>query len=346
MTSAVSTAESSRTPAILGAFSTDVALLFLPGALTLALFWFVPPTMTSILVASFVTLYMLDSGHGYVTAMRIHLRPKALKSHSRALQLAYWLTPLGAFLLAAGWVYSGLPGLWTALVYVTLFHHLRQLYGVLRWYQKLNGRFDQSSHRFLYGLMLIPICVLHGRSDSPIRGLFDDDFLLFQSQSVMTALVVLHGIVAFVWIGFEIRTWRSGYRELNRLMAIGFPAGLSAFCVYFGDSVGQIVFPFLVLHAVAYFALVGLSLERTATQRSISWPFAALLAVALAAACGMFEWYYERELMVWNYERLAERFWPALVIGAYVTVPLSHYILDALIWRGDHPEARQVFTPS
>lgn len=330
---------------ILGTARTDAALLLAPGLIAaLAAQWLQPDTLPYI-VAGVLVVYLLDAGHVFSTAVRVYFRPSRWRSYPVRLRLIYLLTPPAAFLIPFLWVYAGIPLYWTALIYLGFYHHVRQHHGVLRWYQKLNGRFDVWSSRFLHVLFLGPCVIAHFRSDVLYRGHFTgSDLQLLPAQSAWHVGLAIYAIVVAAWVVFELRTWQAGHREINRIAAIASPAALSAVCFLLGRTEATILLPIVVVHTLAYFALIGLSIERTEPQWQLSWGAAMAALLVIGAIYGSLQFGYEEAMMVWEYESATERLGVALAIAGYSCVVLSHYILDAVIWKSGHPDGAAIYS--
>ncbi|MEM6733779.1 MAG: hypothetical protein AAF658_19620, partial [Myxococcota bacterium] len=235
---------------------------------------------------------------------------------------------------------------WTAFIYFGFYHHARQYYGVLRWYQKLNGRFDPWSHWFVYALFLFPAVLFHFREEPFFGGHYTGhDLLLWPAPGVYAAGLLIYGALVTTWLLYERRQWAAGHREPNRIVAVGAPALLSGLCFFTGRSAPEVLFPLVAGHTIAYFALIGLSVERTAVRWRMRWQPAMALVLGLSAMFGAVEFAYEKTMMIWNYQQATAPLGAALAIGFYSSLVLSHYILDSVIWRGDHPDAPRLFDP-
>lgn len=188
--------------AILGKRWLDVALVFMPGLVAFFAFRWFEPDSVAFVVGSFVAVHILDSGHSYTTALRVY-RPGADPQPSARLKTAYTVIPIVIFAGVTLWIYARVPGFWTMLLYFTLFHHTRQLYGVLRWYQKLNRRFDAYSHLFLYAFVLLPALLFHGRSGFPSAAAERLGFIMFEAPALSVAVTIVYITTVLGWLVFE-----------------------------------------------------------------------------------------------------------------------------------------------
>lgn len=333
----------SASPWILGSAGRDLAFMALPVLAVILLSTALPETSRAMVVATFLVFYCVDSGHGVVTALRAYRRGAFEKLPPLIKRISVF-TPVAAFALVFAWIYLRVPHFWTALLYATVFHHIRQFYGVLRWYQKLNGRFDSYSHLFLYALLIVPLAALHVRPDLPVRGHFTgNEGLMFPHSTVFYSLVAVEVVVWSAWVLWEIAQRRRYGLELNRILAIGLPALVSSWCCFSGANLAQILLPLVLMHGCTYFVLVGLSLERLGATARLTWRGLTVAVALLAAAYGAGEYFFEERWMIWDYTDAGSQPVAAVLIALYTFVPLSHYVLDAFLWRSDHPDAERIY---
>lgn len=325
---------------ILGSFGKDLLFLFLPGFLGFFLSAWISPASAAFLPYAFLTLAIVDSGHVYTTAWRTWLHPE-----ERAASPRYWAVPLAVFLLLGSWHFSGLPHLWAFVVYATLFHHVRQFYGFSKWYQKLNGKYSCVSDAFLYLLSLAPIVLYHFRPGASAEYYSDADLFLMPDASLFRTGLWLYGGILAGWITFELsEIYRNGF-SANRFLSVFTPAAVYGGSFLWMDRHDAILFPLLLSHGMAYFAVMEQTLRRT-RPRLFPGPTRALLAIlATAILFGAGEHFLDLALFASDdaYAPAPGEFLRALFVGAYLTPLLSHYLFDAVIWRGHHREAKAIF---
>lgn len=330
-------------PWILGSGTLDFLWILSPGLLAAPLLFVLPGPSVLLAALGFLIYVVIDTGHVYTTFWRTYFR-----GEERASTPMYWIAPLAIVLVMAAWFALGLPHAWAFVVYATLYHHFRQYYGMLRWYERLNGRACRPSQLFLYALTVYPFLLMHVRPDERLRELFlyvrGDVFLLPSPQLWEAGLWVLAGLWC-AWIAFEVSLWSNGTRELNRLLAVLCPSALACVCFLTGSNAATLILPMLVNHGVPYFAVMTLSLRRLEPRRYRSLAWTALLVVASAAAFGFGEWLYETNAIEVSNRYLTERIggWRSLLLGLYLVPLFCHYVFDAYIWTGRHREAKKVY---
>jgi hypothetical protein len=317
---------------ILGSFRTEVIFFYLPGLISVVVAILFPELGTTSLVYGLLATALIDSGHVYTTVWRTWLYPDEFKSSNR-----YWLFPIGIFLFFAFWYYFNLPALWSFVMYATLYHHIRQVYGFSKWYQALNKRTDKISDYLLYSLALFPVIVYHFRPGVPGSYYTDHDLFLFPNLFIQKILILIYSLIWSGWISYELRLWKSGKKEVNRILSIAIPSLIFAYCFMVGNTVTQVLFPLLFVHGIAYCGVMGQTLHRTQNRRFKSHGIALIVVLMTAVIFGLSESWYEE-----NFVRIATdlpAYVTAGIVGLYLTPLFSHYLFDAFIWKRNHRES-------
>jgi hypothetical protein len=321
---------------ILRSFSKDLTYFILPGVLSILLATLYPSLGETSLIYGFIATAFIDSGHVYTTVWRTYFHPEERSSH-----WVYLVTPVAVLFIFTSWYYLELPGMWSFVVYATLFHHLRQYYGFSKWYQQLNQRTDSTSDNFLYALCVLPFIAYHFR-DGVVGGYYSTaDLFLFPDQRILGICLGVYFLTLVAWVVREVSLYGKGIREPNRLLSVAFPSGVYAYCFLIGETITQTLFPLLFVHGVSYFAIMGQSLTRTRSKvfRSGSVALAIILLTGLIFGSG--ESWLEEEMT----ELLSEqpRGISSLVIGLSLTPLYCHYVFDAFIWKRGHRESALVY---
>lgn len=320
---------------ILGNFRKEFLFLYLPALISVAVS-LISPDLGG--VSAFYYLLatgVIDSGHVYTTVWRTYFHSEERSSHH-----AYLWMPFFFFLLFGIWFYLGIPHLWAFVVYATLYHHVRQVYGFSKWYQKLNHRADKISDGFLYILSYLPMVIYHFRENAISNYYTEGDLFLYPSPAIHKVLMVLYVFVAVSWIVYEFTLKKKGIVEINRVISVGLPASIYAFCFLYGKTVTQVLFPLLFLHGIAYFAVMGQTLNRT-QKKFTSAGFALLIVIGTAVVMGLGESWWEEAIV--NFDKGDEPVLRSIVVGLWLTPLFCHYAFDAIIWRKGHRESAVVF---
>ncbi len=315
----------------------DAAWLYVPGLIAVALAFshVFEANSTGFLIFAFVAGGLLDSGHVYTTLWRTYFhRDERRRSHM------YVVTPVLVFAIFALWLSCG--GLWigTFIVYATLFHNVRQFFGISKWYQRLNGVMRPASDKFLYALSFGPAVIGHFRSDVVWPSYYTrDEVMIVPWPEVYGALMSGYLAVLAAWVAYEIWILRKS-REWNRTLAIAMPALVYGLSFLRGQSLAEILFPLVVAHGAAYIGLTALSTHRLG--RPVKWPLGAMSLVVLFTALvfGTMEVFFEEFQMNLLDPRVAP------LMALYLTPLFCHFIFDAFLWKASHPEASQIYTPN
>lgn len=333
---------------ILGSFRRDFLFLTFPGLVAIA---FAAATRHSqdwvlrIWIASFVYI-CIDSGHVYTTMWRTYLQPSEFRD-KRKLYLA---TPLVFMLAFFIWVYAQLPGLWELVVYGTLFHNFRQLWGFLRWYEKIEGRKDPNTGFFFHAFILIPIIAFHVNPSRPKGYYYVDssEMFHFPSELAYKGCLIAYGAVFLVFLLHELQNYRAGLREPGRLLGLITAIVLYGYGPLFGTTFSELILPLVASHGIAYMAVMSQTTGRLGHTR---WSgFRQLLivmivtAVGFGVADGLMQWW----LMDEKTSYLAGAPNALLALGTALSLgPLySHYLFDAFLWKKSHRDAPVVFSAS
>ena len=321
---------------ILGSFKTEAMFFILPGLFAVAMAIAFPHIGDTSVLYGLLATALIDSGHVYTTFWRTFFHKEERQSSS-----LYWQIPLGIFLVFLTWYYFRIPHLWSFVVYSTLYHHVRQVYGFSKWYQVLNKRTDKISDYFLYDLSLGPIIIYHFRPGAIGNYYSTDDLFLFEHFEMFQSLLYVYALILVSWIMYEWKLWKSGTKEVNRVISVGLPAFIYGFSFFIGKSVSQILFPLLFLHGISYCGVMGQSLKRTRGGWFSSIAKSLGVVALTAIVFGLLESTLEGTIIGEN--RRLSGMVPAMVVGLYLTPLYCHYLFDAIIWKQSHRESKLIF---
>jgi hypothetical protein len=322
---------------ILGSARRDGLWFYLPGLLTIVLSLGLDGGTDSwpFILFAFVAQGILDSGHVYTTLWRTYFDPR----ERRRLRMYLWAPPV-IFAVVFGWGALGLPFLGAVVLYATVFHNVRQFYGLSKWYQRLAGVSRPVSDRFLYLLCGLPFVMAHFRPGVEWPPFYrDQEALVRPDVRVFSILAVIYCAALLGWATYEWFIWRrEGRREFARLLSVAYPVLLYGFAFLRGTTLAQILFPLVVSHGLTYIALTSLSLVRTRGRAGLGRPAVAVIAVAATAALfGTIETIYENRVAMFDDPRLA------FFLALYLMPLFCHYLFDAFLWTRRHPDAAVIF---
>jgi hypothetical protein len=318
---------------IFGSWIKDALWLYIPGLVALLLAALLRPEQPTwaFLIFAFVAQAVLDSGHVYTTLWRTYLNPV----ERRRSYIYLWLPPV-LFAVFFLWSWGEIPFLGAFVVYSTIFHNVRQFYGLSKWYQRLNGRYRPDSDHLLYFLCLVPVVMAHFRSDIEWSSYYARADVVFWPQpELFNFCLYVYVVVALFWLLYEARLVWQNRDEWPRTLSVAFPAAIYGSAFLLGRTQSEILFPLVVSHGLAYLALVGLSVRRTGRPR-VNSSLALGLVFITAIIAGSLEHWGESWV---DFSDPSMAFFVALVL----TPLYCHYLFDAFLWKRSHPEAVLIY---
>ncbi|MES2526373.1 MAG: hypothetical protein V4598_04775 [Bdellovibrionota bacterium] len=316
--------------------SREFLFLYLPGMLAVLASIFYPDLGEESLLYGLLAMGVIDSGHVYTTMWRTWLHKDEVVTDK-----LYFIFPIVFFFLFSLWFYLEIPYLWAFVVYSTLYHHTRQVYGFSKWYQKINKRQDTDSDRYLYFFAYFPMVIYHFRPEAIGSYYTDKDLFLYPQTALRDFFLYFYLMVVLTWGYREWRLWQSGIREPNRIVSVAYPGAVYAFCFLVGNTVTQILFPLLFIHGIAYFGVMGQTMAKT-QKRFQNEGIAILVVLVTALVFGLSESWFEENLI--SHQLGASPILHSLIIGISLTPLYCHYAFDAMIWRKNHREAGLTFS--
>jgi hypothetical protein len=324
---------------ILGSFKKDFAAFYLPGAATTIFLLFYSLSADQFLFIFLAWLFfgVLDSGHVYTSVWRTYLDKKEFKRR----KWTYLLSPLiifTAFYLISLFDFILLGAI---VVYATLYHNMRQFYGMSKWYQKVNSSFDKISDYFFYILTVLCFVTVHFRTDLQLSEYYPNaNRFLYPNLFLVKICLFLFFLTLLAWSIYEFhKAYKTGELEWARLLSIAFPVGLYAVSFLHFKTLPTIVFPLVVSHGLSYMVLIHQSARKTAEpEKIISWGLpVTILAVALVF--GSLEFYFDD----FEFANPNSGFKPLL--AALLLTPLfCHYYFDAFLWKSSHPDFHKIIS--
>lgn len=320
--------------------SKDFAWILFPGFAAALYFLMAEADNTFYEVMAFIVMGMIDSGHVYSTLWRTYFHKE-----ERISSIIYIWTPIVIFVIGFLWFHYQIPYLYSFIFYATAYHHIRQFYGVTKWYEKLDQSFTKWSGRFLYLLSLTPAIAAHFRSDLVIEFYTKKDLLMYPDQGIHKVIIGVNIILGICYLLYEINNYRTGDFKLNRCLSVVAPVVLYTSVFYIGKDGFQILLPLMVAHGIPYYAMLGVGLTRTRSSRFPTYLSVFKAVLLTAIIFGGFEFYFEREIIDFDekYLYIPPKLWESMLLGLYVIPLMSHYTLDAFIWKSKHREGRLIF---
>ncbi len=324
---------------ILGSLKKDLVAFYVPGALTILITVLIkfPQNSIRFMVFAWISLALFDSGHVYTTIWRTYFNPEEFKRRR-----AYYVqVPVLIFCFFFFWMYFQIPYLKVFIAYFTIYHNVRQFYGVTKWYQNINQSWDKISDVFFYTLCLLPFLTMHFRTDLVwINHYVEAGVFMHPSLILEKLFTIAYFLVFGAWTLYEFfKEKRIGYWQHARILATLFPILTYTYCFMYAKDITGVLFPLVVSHGLTYFVLVGVSIKRIKLMKAQLLIF--LSVVLTATVLGGLEFYIEDEFSNLYSTSLIETGLAAL----FLTPLFCHYIYDAFLWKGNHPEMKQILKP-
>lgn len=324
-------------PWILGSFNRDFLWLHFPGLLGL-LFVFLGREFDAdsvrLLIVTLIIAW-IDNGHVYTTVFRTGLNPRDADRSWKIL----WVL-LAVFLGLALWAELRIPGFWSMVLYVTIFHNARQLWGLHKWYGKLSGRGTERWQDLIFTAMTLGPVLIHFVSpfrSSDLMYVVPGDLWHWPSETAYWSLLGLYGIAWLVFLARTLPKFRSWSQSPVRLWGLLTPGLIYGGAFLFGETADEILVPLVLSHGVAYLALMAQTSDRLKLSAWTGFRPLLLGLFIFAAVFGSLEAVSQD---------LRESLEPDWLWALLLTPLFTHYVLDAILWRRGHPEAKLVFAAS
>ncbi|TGD57648.1 hypothetical protein [Flavobacterium humi] len=287
-------------------------------------------------------IVFIDVAHVYATLFKTYFVSAEFKKNKRLLLI------LPAFCFGAGMLLFafGSAVFWSVLAYVAVFHFIRQQYGFMRLYSRLEAKTKAGvfiDNLIIYTATGYPMLYWFLSSPRKFNWFVENEFFHLQSP----LLLKISGLLYFLIIGFYVvRTLYKAFREKyfnipKNAIITGTALSWYFGIVYFNDD---FIFTLLnvVSHGIPYMALVYLKeidkkdrqelgvLHFFKNSKGLFLYVAVLLLIAFSEE-------YLWEVLVWNEQfslhNLHFSNWQFLLVPLLTVPQFTHYILDGFIWK-------------
>lgn len=299
----------------------------------------------------------IDVAHVWSSLFRTYLSKEGMRKWRKPLMLIPMVCYFfGVFLHAFG------PKVfWMGLAYFAVFHFIRQQYGFIKLYSKagqsssINPGLEKLT---IYSACLIPILIWHLSGPQKFFWFVPEDFLYFESQSLVTVLKVIGPSILFYYLFMVVRK--------SNVAALASPKVLIILGTYLAWWSGIVwvatdwafTITNVISHGIPYFALIlinhftkdkssDLYFFNSDQWQKLPRPFiiasALLLVFSLAyieeGLWDSFLWHDHNEYFKWflrdlyNKGPITELGLQSFLIPLLALPQTTHYALDGLIWR-------------
>lgn len=253
---------------------------------------------------------------------------------------------------------------WTCMAYLAVFHFVRQQYGFMRLYSRSESNSTFTNYidvAIIYSATLYPIIYWHLSGDRVFKWFVEDDFFLLNKPQFIPYFSFLYYTILAVWlINLLYQLIKHEYFNLPKFLVqtgtlLSWHIGIITFN-------GDIIFTCLnvVAHGVPYMALIWLYGNKQAKAGRGLHYFAKPLGVFLFILTLLTLGYIEEGLwdgFIWSDHQHAFPIFSSLpnlretdlvnfMVPLLSTPQITHYVLDAYIWKIKKPETLKYFRPS
>ncbi len=281
----------------------------------------------SLSIILFFSLVLMDGGHVYLTYLRIVKEWSCLKKTVISLHIFL-------FLFFFSFQYYKIILLWHLVTYFTIFHFLRQFYGIMRWYLFCQKHFYHKYflNVFFYLNTLIPLICLHLRIDlSPIGYYAKIDTFFYPSLILFNAFKILNISCIIIWAIYEVIFYIKYKKlEFTRVLYLFTTFLLFNLISFYSTGALSIILPLVACHGLQYYILLSKTLITSHKISAYKVIFSVLL---IGTSLGyLSDWVENNYDLTYGY--LTQNNYLNITIVSLLLTPLfSHYILDMIIWK-------------
>jgi hypothetical protein len=287
----------------------------------------------------------VDVAHVHVTSLRVYCDARELARRP----WLYGVTPLGCLVFGVLLYSHAATSFWRVLAYVALFHFVRQQLGWMRLYRKRAAR-GGSADRWLdelsiYAATLCPVVVWHTQLPTPFHWFMAGDFIAGLPPTAAIFASVGYAGCAGAFYARQVQLWVAGVPwAWGKILLF-----TSTSAIWWGGIVllaNDFAFTVtnVVAHGIPYMFVsqrVARSHERLAREPT-RWSSASLpvylMALCVLAVCEEWLWdacVWHEHASLWASPAFNLEHAAAVVVPLLTVPQLTHYVLDAFLWRLD-----------
>lgn len=289
-------------------------------------------------------IVFIDVAHVYATLFKTYFVPEAFKAR-RALLL---VLPLVCFFIGMLLFSFGSTVFWSCLAYIAVFHFIRQQYGFMRLYSRLEVKTKWTvffDNLFIYTATVYPMLYWFLSSPRAFTWFTEHDFFRVENSF---ALEVLGWIYGFVLLFYVLRTAFQTYQQKffnlpkNAIIVGTFLSWYLGIVHYNNDLIFTLLN--VVAHGIPYMALIYLNeihLKKSRGSGIVAFVqggkgWLVFIGVLVLIA---FSEEYLWEVLVWQEHfsspSLDMAQWQIIIVPLLTVPQFTHYLLDGFIWKSN-----------
>lgn len=272
----------------------------------------------------------VDDGHVFTTLFRTYFKTKTYKNY---LYLIYPIVLWGGL---SGLIYFDYMLALYLLVYMELFHYVRQNQGFMKIYAKKEKTSATLTNIFLIIISSLSLIGLHlNPSTNILFGSAADRYFLINNPPIFYWVNILVITAFCFWLVFEMFLF---YKRENGLFKFLFALNINLlyiYCCFYATSSLTFLFPLILSHGVPYMALIYKAEGRLTNRNPLMSAF--LIALTAIVGASLFDFSIDFKLLSSQYKLQT-----ALLGGFLYTPFLFHYITDGWLWTSGNPETKKI----
>lgn len=319
---------------ILNNFSKDLLFIIAPGLWCLALLKIIPND--SILYTSLLVLLLtIDSSHIYSTFWRTIFDSTEFKRS----KFLYLIAPLIIGLLLFSWFFFNIPFFWNFIIYLTVYHQIKQAVGLQKWYSKINHYFEQTSSNIMYACTIFSFMAFHFKTNPIVINFYSaNDIFSYPNEFLFLVSISLLCLTMLYWLIFEVNNYLNKRFFINKFLLMLIFMSVQIWCFLLGSSMIEVILPQLVYHAVSYQASI-IRTSKNLKRNNNKLLFKTITIVFFSLIIGFGANQLENVINSNPNGNLI----PSLILALYMIPTLSHHLWDAFIWKKSHPDWYHIF---
>lgn len=284
-------------------------------------------------------IVFIDVAHVYATLFKTYFVKETFQSRRK---LLIYL-PIICFAIGFVLFLFGPETFWSVLAYVAVFHFIRQQYGFMRLYSRMEIKTKTSiflDNLFIYTATVYPMIFWFMNEPRAFTWFVENEFITYQDPVLLQFFTGLYYLIILLYlvrtVYFSIQN--KYFNIPKNVIIIGTFLSWYFGIVYFNND---LIFTLLnvVSHGIPYMALIYFNQKEN--SHSFKIPKLSSL-IGIFAYVGMlllfaFSEEYLWEILVWqeHFNFRSDAFVPwQLVLVPLLTVPqFTHYVLDGFIWK-------------
>lgn len=340
----------------------SISMYGFPLLATFILFFFTDLLTPKLITQFALFIGVIDFGHIFAQWFRVKYNPTE-KSSALYKYLIFFVISL--FIVAFITSLSYLKQMQSFLVYLVLYHFIKQQYGIIKIYSKTDGVKSKLQNRvtdaFVYLSMAYP--VIHWHSSDLLKTFYWKELFIdipyINSIEVVLRVFFIATFVGYVFYEYKITKRNKGFNIPKNLSVLGALIGWN-FALIFPTYQKALLFTIVYTHNIAYIVLIWVvgrrdrklqgyqepeGLKKIFCWTSVPGFFTYYLMINLMASSIITLWYWVAHNKVINEFLLyhvitqlpqvhdRESFIWHLVNALFYTTQGTHYIIDGFLWK-------------